>query len=422
MGKRIKWSKLDNAAKIFPSTSGKKDTKVFRFSCELLEPIEAPLLQKALEETMMQFPSFQCIMRRGLFWYYLEETDLTPVARQEYKPPCSPLYHKNKKTLLFEVTYYRNRIHFEVYHSLTDGTGAMAFLRTLVYQYIVIRYSSDFKNPVPFTEYDASISQKEDDSFQRYYTKEKYIPKKEKKVKGVRLRGLRHLENRIRVTEGVLPVKEVLKEAHAHNATLSIFITALFICAIGKELSMLNRKKPVVVAVPVNLRNYFPSESVRNFFSVFTVSYDFSKRDGSLEDIIEKVKEDFEIGLKEENLKVRLNKLASFEHNILARMIPLFLKDFVLKAANKLTDSAITASVSNIGIVKMPKEIKAYIRLFSIFISTTKVQICFCSYENNIVISFTSPFLNMEIQKNFFRLLSEKGISAEITVNPIDEE
>ena len=67
------WSRLDNAAKIFPSTSGKRDTKVFRFACELVRPVEEAILQQALDRTLEEFPGFLCVLKHGLFWYYLEE-------------------------------------------------------------------------------------------------------------------------------------------------------------------------------------------------------------------------------------------------------------------------------------------------------------------------------------------------------------
>ena len=72
--KELTWSKLDNAAKIFPINSNKYDTKVFRFSCRLKEEIKAEILQNALDKTMHAFPMYGSIIRKGLFWYYFERT------------------------------------------------------------------------------------------------------------------------------------------------------------------------------------------------------------------------------------------------------------------------------------------------------------------------------------------------------------
>ena len=76
------------------------------------------------------------VLRKGLFWFYLEHRDIRPIVKEEKKPPCSRLYVPDKKNLLFQVSYYEKRINFEVFHALTDGTGAMHFLQELVINYL----------------------------------------------------------------------------------------------------------------------------------------------------------------------------------------------------------------------------------------------------------------------------------------------
>ena len=112
-----KWRKLDNAALAFPPSTDKNDTRVFRMYCELTEEISPRILQDALDRTMEKYPLFQVVLRKGLFWFYLERRDIRAVAKEEKKPPCSRLYIPDKKSLLFEVSYYENRINFEVYHA-----------------------------------------------------------------------------------------------------------------------------------------------------------------------------------------------------------------------------------------------------------------------------------------------------------------
>ncbi|MBP7873096.1 MAG: hypothetical protein KAZ76_03285, partial [Fusicatenibacter sp.] len=133
-----RWRKLDNAAQAFPAATGKKDTRVFRFYCQLKEDIQADLLQKALEQTMEHYPVFSMVLRKGLFWFYLEQRDLPAKVEEEKRPPCSEIYVPDHKTLLFQVSYYKTRINFEVFHALTDGTGAMLFLKELVSNYLIL--------------------------------------------------------------------------------------------------------------------------------------------------------------------------------------------------------------------------------------------------------------------------------------------
>ena len=132
-----KWRKLDNAALAFPLV-----TRVFRFYCQLKEKVNSDILQQALDQTMEKYPLFQAVLRKGLFWFYLERRDIHAIVKEEKRPPCSSLYIPDKKTLLFQVSYYKNRINFEVYHALTDGTGAMNFLSELVQNYLILAHPS----------------------------------------------------------------------------------------------------------------------------------------------------------------------------------------------------------------------------------------------------------------------------------------
>ena len=135
-----KWRKLDNAALAFPLVTGKDDTRVFRFYCQLKEKVDGEILQSALDQAMEKYPLFQAVLRKGLFWFYLEHRSLRAVVKQETEPPCSRLYIPDKKSLLFQVSYDKNRINFEVFHALTDGTGAMHFLQELVQNYLILAH------------------------------------------------------------------------------------------------------------------------------------------------------------------------------------------------------------------------------------------------------------------------------------------
>ncbi|WP_040198253.1 hypothetical protein [Candidatus Soleaferrea massiliensis] len=417
------WTRLDNAAKIFPSNSTKHDTKVFRFACELYETVDPAVLQQALDKTIELFPNYRCILKRGLFWYYLEQSDLKPMVQKENKPPCSEIYDKNVKTLLFEVSFYHRRINLEVYHALSDGTGALQFLRMLVFHYLTKMHADRFPEELPQMDYDASDRQKMDDSFSRYYAgKNDKAEGKEKHRVAYKLRGARLPENRIRVIEGIMPVKEVIRAAHAHHATLTVFLCAVLVQAIREEMTVRELSKPVVLTVPVNLRNYFDSQSARNFFSVINVCYDFNEQPEAFADIVTHLAGHFKEELTNERMQERLNELFAIEKNPFARIAPLALKDLCLKIAHDYTNREITAAFSNIGKVDMPEALREYIRLFDVFVSTDRLQICMCSFEENLTLSFTSPFVGADVQRRFFRTLTTLGVPVEVVTSRLDQE
>lgn len=414
-----KWNRLDNAAKIFPAASTKTDTHVFRFSCELNEAVEPETLQRTLNETVKIFPVYQYILKRGLFWYYLESTSLAPSVRQEYKPPCDEIYDRNQKTLLYEVTYFGNIINLEVYHVLTDGTGAMNFLRIMVTKYLAKIHSII----EPEVDYDASHMQMADDSFQRYYNDSvKKKKNKKKHVKACKLKGQKFAENRIKIIRGTVSVSKILKISRGYNSTLTTFLAACMIQAINEEITMRSKKHPVVLAIPVNLRKYFKSESARNFFSIVYTEYDCWDNKGIFEDIIHKVNNDFTRELTLENMTDNLNSLYSLERNFFARIAPLFIKDIALKIAYENSASKSTAILSNVGIIKMPADVAPYIRSLDVCTGTNRLQVCICSYLDRLSINFTTPFLSSDIQRRFFRMLTEFGLDVELATNQIADE
>lgn len=410
------WHRLNNAAKIFPPTSGKSDTKVFRISCELIESVDGKLLQSALERTMDDFPSFHYIIKRGFFWYYLQKSEIKPVVREEDTPPCSMVF-LNQGILLFDVTWYGKRINLEVYHALTDGTGALQFLKTLVLYYLKHTHPDD-AGDVAGIDFDASESQKMTDGFQKYYDKGKNKNKINKPA-AYQIKGLKETEWRLKVLRGMVSSKALISKAREFDTTVTVFVTALFLRSIYLEMSVRDRIKPVVIAVPVNLRNFFYSKSSLNFFSVIDIVYDFNNKSDRMEDIINEVKKRLSERLNEEYLQNYLNKLFHLERNFFIRIVPLSFKNLIMHAAYLLSMREVTASVSNLGKINMPDEVKPYIQSFDVFTSTKKIQICMCSYEDKMSISFSSPFVSTGIQCGFFRQLSQMGIEAEIGANKL---
>lgn len=416
--KSSSWSRLDNAAKIFPPTMEKSDTRVFRFSCELAEDIDVDILRKAVDDAAESYPGFNCVMKKGMFWYYLESCDLKPVVTEEKLPVCASIYEDDMPlSLLYRVSYRYGRINLEIFHVLTDGTGALMLLKTIVYRYLIYRYPSLFENDPPLLDNDASFSQKNDDSFSKYYDKS-IKKKKVRRIKAFRLNSQRLDNNRLLVTEGFASVKSIIEAAHKYGTTLTVFLTAVYIKSLSREMPIESMKRPVVINIPVNLRQFFPSETAKNFFGMISVAYDFSKDGGEIENIISRVDELFKEQLTKEALAVRMNGYASLEHNLFARIAPLPFKNAVLKNARRISVMSETSVISNVGRIKMPAQFDGLIKSFSVFVSTGNIQLNICSYRDCLQMGITSAYISTDVQKNFFRTLTRLGI--EVTVRSND--
>ena len=130
------WYRLDNAAIIYPSIQSARITTMFRFAATLTEAVDPAALQNALVRIIDRFPYYRVRLSRGLFWYYLEHNPNIPRVEKDVKYPCGRLSTIANRGFLFRVRYYHRRIAVEFCHVLTDGTGAVTFLKALVYEYL----------------------------------------------------------------------------------------------------------------------------------------------------------------------------------------------------------------------------------------------------------------------------------------------
>lgn len=407
--KRAYWRSLDNAAKLFSAASSPKDTRVFRFYCELKEEVKEEILQEALNQTIQKYPVFLSVMRKGLFWHYLEKSELRPVVREEYKEPCSSLYVRDKKTLLFEVTYYEKRINFEVFHALTDGTGATEFLRELVKNYLYLIHEEDLE-PVELSNQYLTVKDQEDDSFSRYYDPD-FPRKKKKKIRAVQIKKGGKGYEELQINEASMSVKELLGIAREKKVSMSVLLTAAFICAIHEEMSRMQEKKPVILMVPVNLRKIFPSDSMLNFFGYIEPGYQFGGGKDSFEDVLEAVKLYFQENLSKEHMAGRMNELIAIEKHKILKWAPLELKNRCIRAGAKMAEQEVTAVLSNMSVVKMPEDYAQYIEKFGVYTSTNRTELCICSFQDTLSLGFTSRYDSTNIQRNFYRILKELGAS-----------
>lgn len=408
--KKTKWRTLENTAKIFPATSGQRDERVFRFACELRETVQEELLAEALNRTLEEFPLFLCVLRKGLFWNYLEESQLRPAVRREDRSPCSALYVRDQKNLLFDVTYYKNRINLETYHALTDGTGALNFLKMLLYQYLMLAHPDQVQGPV--SKLGVAASSEEDmseDGFSKYYGSGQEIEDLPR-YKAHQFPYRRREHGRLKLIEAVVPASGLLKAARARNTTVTVLLTAVYLSAIARDMSPRQKRKPVSLMIPVNLRSFFPSESMRNFFGWIDVGYDFGRDSDELEDVISHVAEFFRRELTTERIAARMDNLVKFEKNPLIRVLPLELKLLFMQLGARFSTGEDTAIFSNIGRITMPEECRPYLDYFEFYTTTPSVELCMCSYEDKMTLAFTSAYVTNKVEENFFGILRELGV------------
>ena len=218
------------------------------------------------------------------------------------------------------------------------------------------------------------------------------------------------------ITELRLSASEVHKKARSHGVSVTAYLAAAFLYAIYEEVPKSRLKQPVSLMIPVNLRSFFPSGSMTNFWSWIETAYEF-RADTKLEDVLDKMKEAFGKDVLKEEISSRMNDLVRLEKNLFLRAVPLEIKNLFLLAGTTLGGRSVTAVYSNIGCIEMPPEYEGYIERFGFFASTDKMQMCSCSYGDALVIGLTSKIIGPNICRNFINILKNDGIACHVAEN-----
>ena len=411
---RATWYRLDNIGKFYSSQAGSAAQTVFRYAATLTDDVDPVLLQRALEKTVDVFPSFNVCLRSGMFWHYLEQAATVPVATREVLPICFGL-HVDAKSVLFRVSYYQTRINFEVSHMVSDGRGALSFFKALLYAYLQERHGVE---DVP-AEYDGSDHQKAENSFDKYYERDKAASTPKPSV--FRLSGWRDASDPTFI-EYHLPTQQVLSLARSWGVSLTSLVIGAVMCAIRAEMPRRERHRALRIDVPVDLRQIFESTTTKNFFGLAFVSYVPGEKDESWEQVARHVHAQLQTATQAENLKPRMNRMIALEKNPFLRLAPLFVKDFVLEIADRLAMRETTTTVSNLGRIAIDGQLAPYVRDINVLTSTNGMSLTLCSFADDLSIGISSVYANPDAIKNFCRLFSAQGIPGRININKTSAE
>lgn len=414
----IKWDKLDNTAHLFPVIAGESMSNVYRISVTLNEKIRPGYLQEALDKVLPWFDVFRVRLRKGVFWYYFEDNKKpAPRVMEERTYPNQFIVANKNHNYLFRVSYYRNRINLEVFHVLTDGMGAINFLRELTYQYLRIAHPELLETVSDALCSDTSLNK--EDSYVKNYKKSHakgYKTKRAFLIKGEKLKPLE-----LGVMHGYMPVEQLKIAGRKYGLSINEFLVTVFIWSVYQEcLHGGTSKKPISVAVPVNLRPYYNSITTKNFFVMVSAVFEPTKENYTFEEVAAITAESLRSQINPEHLEHLFAYNVSNEKNLMLRAVPLFVKKLAMKLVYRTAALANSTTITNIGNIDIREEYRPYIDKFHAFLSMSKgqnIKGCICSYNGTLVFTFSSILEDTSLQRAFFQKLAAEGIEVQIESN-----
>ena len=443
------WVRLDNASNIFLAARSTRDPKVFRFSAEMDHEVDPERLQRAVDSVYDRYPLYHAVLRRGIFWHYLQSSDLRPIVTADTQNTCAPLYQVDRRNLLFRVIHHDRRIVLEVFHALSDGAGALGFLTDLIAAYV--RFGSPAQShtpddaPFPSEESEDFAELIHDlgvDSFTHYFgdrrragepartdateispePNARSAPPHALRQRVYRLTGTRTPDDRTRAVELTMPARDVLALARAEGVSLTVYLTALFFESLRLSSPRFGRRPTISASVPVNLRQFFPSTSARNFFATIRVTHTYGEGDDSVGAICRNLERQFRAKATPEALERKVRKLIRFEKIAVLRVIPRPIKDVVLRLINWGNNLGLSVAVSNMGRVTLPRESEPHVGRMLLHVSAARPQFCVLSHAGLLTVNFSSPYVETDHVREFVRSLTGAGVHVTIGATQVTED
>ncbi len=417
----LNWRRLDNSAKIFPIAAGRKYSTVFRFSVLLKEEVNKIAIEKAVDIVIERYKSFKVKMIEGFFWYYFEENTKKILIEEEKDYPCEYIDPKKNREYLFKITYFKSKINIDIFHSLTDGNSGMMFFKEIIYAYLEIMY------PETLNEEERKLRKIEndfdtEDSYIENYNKN--IKSKNKNKQAYTLKGRKIGLNAKSVIHQIIDLDELKSESKKHNITITGYLTAVLIYSIYKENYLKDKKKnkkPIKICIPVNLKKYFDSKTLSNFFSYITLQADMNIIN-EFDGIIEFVKNEFTEKLKQEEILKTMSVNVKIGINPILKRVPLVIKKMLVRLSYLEIRKYTTTTFSNVGRIGIIGKYQDYIEYFMMMIApepVEKIKCSSCSFGNKMVFTFTSILKDNSIEKCFYEFLLERKINVKIESNGV---
>lgn len=415
------WLKLDNAAKIYPAARTRGWMPMFRVSVTLKEEVDENLLNAALQQALARVPMFAYRLRQGLFWHFFERQDRAPRVEPDARNPMLPINLTRGQGFQFRLRLYKRRVALEVFHALTDGHGATAFLLTILNEYIFLKYGRRFEPVTPMLD-PRKPPQKEEweDAFPRFARKTT-SPRSEEAA--WQMKGIREDWGFLRVITGITDTDKLLALARSHGTTINTLLAALFLQALlrRKAESKRGRHKPVKLSLPINLRKYYGSQTLRNFSFYVNVPLRSDFGEFSLEDLIVWVSHYMGLETLEPQLNARFSLNVKAEQNRLLRIAPLLIKNLVLKLMYIATgERYMTSTLTNVGLISLPPGMEDYVQRMDLVLGPaqkTPLAAAVISCAGQTSISFSSTIKNKQVERDFFTSLIKMGLPVLIESN-----
>ncbi|NIZ47478.1 hypothetical protein PVA44_00510 [Entomospira nematocerorum] len=409
---------LDNTALIYQALVSKKESHFFRIAINLHKPVVIEHLQEALLRTLPRYPIFRTSLKRGLFWSYLEENFHYPRIQKDSQLAMGHNILR-KHAYPFRLVVYGNRIALETTHLIVDGRSASQFLQTILCEYVALHGTllTEDKNIIrahtPFEEEEIA------DAYKSLLVVHHALPKP-KKRSGQAFREPHRNKHPfgVNLIQYRLPLDKTMSLAKSYGVSVTVLLTAFYIASYQDRMFLLppehRFRRPIRVNNPVDLRQFFPSKSLRNFIGF--ISHEIDPRLGifSFKEILEQVHHTMKRDLIDKHFHSFIGQNLRSEHIPFVAFIPLFMKRMILKRIHAKSMKQETSVLSNLGKFYLPEDVANYVRDVEFIPAPKYINKRDCSvvsFKNTLTLSISRTCLPNELEQFLYERLKEAELN-----------
>jgi hypothetical protein len=411
-----RWYKLDNSGSLYPAMYQKGYNPNFTLTVVLKDKIAPLTLQQAVNDVAPRFAPMTAALKRGVFWAYLGVPK--PVAVQRGSSANNYKSLVDGRTSMSRIFYTDYEISLSVFHAASDASGATVFLNSVLNRYFEL-CGIEITDRTNRLSYKDKIQPEEvEDSYQKVADNVKRERDDEKKT--YQIKGTKLPKDILRIIKGTCLASQANEIAKKHGLTLTHLFNAVLLFAIQKEKDFYrdDSAEPITVCSAVNLRNFFPSTTLRNFASYVSTT---PNGETTLEGLFNAVKQQYETKLNKDYFLARVNFNVKSQRNFFVKIAPLPLKNFILGIGyNILGKKARTVTLSNLGRIKAPKEFNSLVERYEFHLGDSAPMATACavaSFNDILCVTFTRIIEESLVEKEFFRCLSDLGIEFAVESN-----
>ena len=419
----LRWMRLDNAAKIYPAAKRRNWNNFFRLSATLTEPVDTEVLRRALDVTVRRFPSIAVRLRRGAFWYYLEEIPKAPAIQAEKSCPLAHAPFYEVRQCAFRVLVYHERIAVEFFHALTDGAGALVFLKSLLAEYLSQKYGLAIPaEKGVLGRLEEPSAEEVEDSFARYAGDVKLS---RREATAYHLSGTPEPDGYKDIVTMMIPADKLRDCARGFGISVTELLCAAMMQAIldiqAKDVPRRAARKPVKVLLPVNLRTLFPSATLRNFASYITPEIDPRMGDCSFDELCQLVHHKMGMENNRRTMRAKFAANVASERSPVLRVMPLFIKNIAMKAVfDTVGECKSCLCLSNLGRVELPEVMASYVTRMDFIIGVQARAPHNCgviTWNGTAYINCIRNIREPALELAFYRVLHRLGLPVKVESN-----